>query len=113
MLTGITVTCVAKRRIKLIRALNKEKVLPSSDDLTMFNEYLKDETEKLCSKEEFKYEDWDTLATVLLARIVLFNKRRIAGVEEMTLTDIRQMRGRKADSDINSLDVSERLLASR
>lgn len=57
-----------------VRKFNKNEILPLTADLLKLNQYLENEMENLMQSCE--PDNWKIFRQVLLARIILFNKRR-------------------------------------
>ena len=125
------VSCVAMRRIRL-RAMKKERVLPTAQDLNVLTSHLAKEARRLCSylkQQTSKNRDdmtekgpkqtaklkhvWDQLAQVILAWLCMFNKRRISEIDEIEVADIMKT-STNDDTDMDQyLNYTERLLKNR
>lgn len=109
------VTAVNVRRQRL-RHLNKEVQLPSTQDLMTLTDYVVKRIKAYVSGEELLI--WSDLARLIMVRLLLFNKRRAAEVQELKKTDIpdtpgTSMRAKVHKEIMDSLDVTERALAQR
>ena len=74
---------------KVVRAKNTIKHLPLTEDVSKLSEYLRKEieTSKTALTEEKNVKAYDRLQKVLLALIILFNRRRSGEVERMTISE--------------------------
>lgn len=107
------VSSIANRRKKL-RALNKPIVVPATKDLVKFREFVISAIAEATKQPSPSYREWVELAQLTIARIVLFNKRRISEVEELKIDDFTKRSSCNENEDIMaSLDVSERALVKR
>ena len=110
-----SVSCVALRRQRL-RKINKKPNTPSTADVVTLSTWLQKPIEKRLQRETFEQNEWREFAEIVLARILVFNRRRISEVEEMKWDDFNR-RWTMEDGDnediINSLDLSEKTLAKR
>ncbi|ESO97595.1 hypothetical protein LOTGIDRAFT_228230 [Lottia gigantea] len=106
------VSAVVLRRLRL-RQINKKIELPSTEDLVTLKSFL---TTELNRGLPFKplIEEWVKYAETLITRLVLFNKRRISEVEELTMVDFeKRLRGESANEELSRLDTAEKILAKR
>lgn len=110
------VSCVASRRMRL-RCLNKKEEIPQTEDLVKLKEYLETGIKRGIKISNPNYEQYVEFAQTVLARIVIFNKRRIAEVAELKVKDFenRVKGGDTGQSSeiVNSLGFSERTLLKR
>lgn len=69
------------------RKLNTTELLPITSDLVKLSKYLDSELKSLTDElnRSASQNTWKRLATVALARIILFNKRRSGEAARMTL----------------------------
>ena len=100
------------RRLKLL-SLNKMTQFPLTADLVKFKDFLYDEIETFLKTSKPTRKQWVTSAQALLARIVIFNKRRISEVEELKASEIVECEDGGSDELISNLDVTEEALAKR
>lgn len=93
------------------RKMNKDDLLPLTADLIKLNEYLKFEMEQLIN-QNFEIENWKRLSKILLARIILFNKRRSGEASKMTMQQFFDSRNKIPENDVigSSLSVLEKNL---
>ena len=107
------VSCIASRRIKL-RTLNKAEKLPSTSDLVALKTFLCTEIKKSVDESAVSIESWQHLAKCILVYMLLFNKRRISEVEEVTVQDyVSRIQDSIDDEILASLSASERALIAR
>ena len=106
------VAAACLRRLKLL-ALNKSHKLPLTSDLVKFKEFLDKEIDNFLKVPKPNRKQWMKGAQALLARIVIFNKRRIAEVEELLVTDITGEGTEDSEDIVKNLDITERALAKR
>ena len=106
------VSSACLRRLKL-QSLNKATQLPLTSDLVKFKDFLDDEIETLLEISKPTRKEWIAGAQSLLARLVIFNKRRISEVEELKANEIVEVEQAGSDEIISNLDVTERALAKR
>ena len=107
------VTSATLRRQKL-RTLNKQTELPRRDDMIKLKEYLDKKISENLKIPKPSFHQWTEACQVLLVRILLFNKRRVAEVEELKVTDIVNIKNIKDNQDILShMDITEKALATR
>jgi hypothetical protein len=108
------VSSVANRRQKL-RQINKQVKIPSTSDLVTLKNYCVEQLKLIMemSKTPVDTYQWNKAADLLLVRITIFNKRRIAEVQEIKESDFKAS-PLEANSDLlASLDVTEQALARR
>lgn len=106
------VSAACLRRLKLL-SLNKATQLPLTADLVKFKDFLDDEIEAFLKKSKPTRKEWVTSAQAVLARLVIFNKRRISEVEELKADELVECDDAGSDEIISSLDVTEKALAKR
>ena len=82
-----TVTPVLLKHQRLSK-LNKPIILPTTEDLTAFTEFLVCRIK--CIVENPSVLDCTDLSNLLIAQIILFNKRRVAEVSEITINDYKE-----------------------
>ena len=95
---------------------NREEQLPICEDLLTFREYLlrKIKEEEANLKLNPSAQAWTTLAELILARIISFNKRRAGEVSKMLLDDYNRRLSATQSADITSrLTPLERQLCQR
>ncbi|KAJ8315158.1 hypothetical protein KUTeg_007308 [Tegillarca granosa] len=80
------VSAVANRT-KRLRCINKKEELPSTEDLVKLKEYLMKEIHTGIKKINPTYEEYVRMTQIIMARIVLFNKRRISEVDELKVNE--------------------------
>ena len=97
-----------------LRTLNKQVQLPKKDDMVTLKNFLDNEIAECLKIAKPSPQQWSEAAQALIVRILLFNKRRVAEVEELKVSDILDMHNIKDNEDILSqMDVTEKALASR
>ena len=104
------VSAVAGKRQKL-RRLNKPEDLPEESDMSALNAYVKKQI--LDSTAD---QDTVRLSKVVLAYLILFNKRRPSEVAEITTVSYLAEAYRNINDNqeiLKSLSVSERLMSKR
>ena len=107
------VSAAALRRLKL-RTLNKTIELPTKDDMVKLKEFSDSEISDFVGTPKPSLEQWTEACQTLMVRILLFNKRRVAEVQELKVEDILHAHDTKDNADIMSqLDVTEQALANR
>ena len=107
------VSAAALRRQKLL-SLNKPIELPLTSDLVALKEFLDERIDAFLSKEKPTFHQRTAAAQALLVRLIILNKRRIAEVEELKITDVTQsQRSEDQDDVMNHLNISEQTLAKR
>lgn len=111
------VAAIAHRRLRL-KSMNKTQDIPSTEDLVNLKNYLVNAIQRGIEGSQIQvYDQYLCFAQLVLAQIVLFNKRRIAEVDELKVWDFEhRMNGRDCEhnSEIeDSLGASERALAKR
>lgn len=107
------VSSVAEKRMRL-RKLNKPVVLPLQEDMVALTQWVEQKITDCVKTVSPTRREWTFLAQLILVRIVSFNKRRIAEVEELTIEDFTNRRQKGDTADIAQfLDVSELALAQR
>ena len=106
------VSAACLRRLKLL-SLNKTTQLPLTEDLVKFKDFLDDEIEAFLQTAQPTRREWITSAQALLARLVIFNKRRISEVEELKANELVESEQAGSDEIISYLDVTEKALANR
>ena len=84
-----SVSCVALRRQRL-RKINKKPNTPSTADVVTLSTWLQKQIEKRLQRETFEQNEWREFAEIVLARILVFNRRRISEVEEMKWDDFNR-----------------------
>ena len=84
-----------------------------TSDLVKFKEFLDVEIETFLEISKPTRKEWIAAAQSLLARLVIFNKRRISEVEELKANEIVEVEQAGSDEIISNLDVTERALAKR
>lgn len=100
------------------RKMNATALLPLTEDLIKFNCYLNKNLEvaKANLNEEINFTNWYRFATLVLTKIIIFNKRRSGEASRMT---VHQYTTRPNWSDVcnaefkNSLSSFEKELASK
>lgn len=101
------VSSVASRR-KQLRQINKNEVLPLTDDMTLLADWLEGELGAIQDK------DMNHVTKVTLARILLFNKVRTNEVCHIKVEDYNASENDIMTKEVlDSLDVVERNLAKR
>ncbi|XP_005098712.2 uncharacterized protein LOC101849288 [Aplysia californica] len=104
------VSAVALRRM----TLNKAVELPKTTDMVSLKNFLDQEIKKSLSLAKLSPQEWTDTAEVVMVRILLFNKRRVSEVEQLKVSDIRQI---QTDSDneemLAQMGITERTLAKR
>lgn len=107
------VSCVANRR-KRLRQINKEDVMPMTEDLVTLRTFLISEMKKVATKSDIVYSEWTYATQLLLVRICIFNKRRISEVEELKLSDYATRLTDQPNKEImDSLSIAERTMVVR
>ena len=108
------VSSVAKRRQQL-RHINKESKLPLTKDLIALKKWTQNELKRSIKNNSPDESLLTRIARLCIVRIAMFNKRRIAEVSEMTVSDFVSVEENdEIDSEIyNSLDMSEKILSKR
>ena len=110
------VTAVANRTRQL-QKLNKTEEIPSTEDLVTLNEFLTTTINDGSKTPKPSYPQYVELAQAVIARVAVFNMRRIAEVNELKVVDFdSRKRGNELGSNqeiINSLDVTEKALLKR
>lgn len=110
------VACGACHTMKL-KKLNKKEEIPLTEDL----EKLKQHVEK-CIQTEMRnkrpsFQEYCHFTQLVITRIAVFNKRRIAEVDELTVQDFNnRIRGEEANGNatiMESLTVAEKALCNR
>lgn len=97
------------------RKLNKPQCIPFSADIVKLQKYLKRLGAKLYSelKKKISAGNWSEFAQVLLASVVLFNRRRGGEAEHMTVQNWQSVEQRPLQDDIAaSLTEFEKLLCN-
>lgn len=64
--------------------INSVQLLPVTEDLVKLNKFLNKEINEITSNEEIQGRDWTRLASLILCRLVLFNKRRSGETSKIT-----------------------------
>lgn len=104
-------------RSKRLNALNKRCDLPCTDDLVRLKNYLERKIHDFLKNTDPTYAEYVAMSQVLIARIVLFNKRRISEVDELTVNDFSsRLNGDELGANteiINSLGIAEQSLLKR
>ena len=104
-------------RTQRLRCINKTIDIPSTEDLVTMKEYLVKETTAGLKNTKPTYAEYVKMTQKVTARIVLFNKRRIAEVDELKVADFRKrIKGDVVGSNreiIESLGISEKALLMR
>lgn len=104
-------------RSKRLNALNRRCNLPCTEDLVRLKEDLEKKISDLIKNTDPTYAEYVSMTQVLIARIVLFNKRRISEVDELTVSDFNsRLSGQELDANteiINSLGIAEQSLLRR
>lgn len=98
------------------RKFNATQLLPITDDLVHLSKYIDDEIIKYkleVENEKRNNQKWTRLATLCLARIILFNKRRSGEASKMKLSDYisRPTWDENTEEIKNSLTPVERKLS--
>ena len=107
------VSAVTLRRLKL-RTLNKTIELPKKDDMVKLKDFLDLEISESLKRQKPNLQQWSEACQSLMVRILLFNKRRVAEVEELKVADILQIQNNKDNEEILSqMDITEKALAKR
>lgn len=110
------VASVANRTQRL-RALNAPDLTPSTADLLTLKNFVVGEISLRMKVFTPTYDQYVKFAEFLIARITIFNKRRISEVDEMTVADFeKRISGTNVGNNaeiINSLEFSERTLLKR
>ncbi|XP_052812935.1 uncharacterized protein LOC128240355 isoform X3 [Mya arenaria] len=110
------VSSVANRS-KRLKAMNKRCELPSTEDLVSLKKYLVEEIQIKMENPAPTYPEYVYITHLLIARIALFNKRRVNEVSELKVSDFqKRIRGDELDTNTeiyNSLAVSEKALLKR
>ncbi|XP_061169393.1 uncharacterized protein LOC133178689 [Saccostrea echinata] len=83
---GFRVNAPARKR-KRVANLNNPSKIPSTSDLVKFRDFLifemKESEQILESNEDQLHVAWNRLAKATMCRLILFNKRRVAEVEDL------------------------------
>ena len=104
---------VANRRNKL-RQINKSSMLPNTEDIMKAKEHLIVKMNEGIANSNPNYSEWRDTAKATLCRLVLFNRRRISEIEEMTVDDFEQRVCGDTEKEIlETLSQSERALSER
>ncbi|KAH3729262.1 hypothetical protein DPMN_055229 [Dreissena polymorpha] len=110
------VSSVANRS-KRLKAMNKRCELPSTEDLVSLKKFLVEEIQIKMENPAPTYPEYVYITHLLIARIALFNKRRVNEVSELKVSDFqKRIRGDELDTNTeiyNSLAVSEKALLKR
>ena len=106
------ISCVANRRKKL-RQINKPNVLPLTRDMVVLRDFLLDQMKQLTTISNPTYKQWLLLAQILIVRMCMFNKRRIAEVDELKVSDYAQRPDDANEEILGILNVTERTLVER
>ncbi|WAR28263.1 KT5AA-like protein [Mya arenaria] len=110
------VSSVANRS-KRLKAMNKRCELPSTEDLVSLKKILVEEIQIKMENPAPTYPEYVYITHLLIARIALFNKRRVNEVSELKVSDFqKRIRGDELDTNTeiyNSLAVSEKALLKR
>ena len=108
------ISAVANRRMAL-KQLNKPILTPITEDLVTLSQWLSQEIKNIVDVQQPTSAQCKRLASLLLVKIVIFNKRRISEVQELLVEDYTN-RSKVQDvreETLNSLGTSERTLAKR
>lgn len=108
------ITAVANRR-QAMQHLNKPIIMPLTEDMVSLSQWLGKEIHSILAVPHPTSAQCKRLASLILVRILIFNKRRIAEVQELLVEDYNK---RSKEDDIpeemlNSLDICEKALAKR
>lgn len=108
------ISCVAKRRQRL-RQLNKSPEIPLTEDLVTLTSFVKAELKKSIKIQTPDDQTWKRTAQLTIVRIDLFNKRRIAEVQELKVSDYLSagMNDETDENILNSLEMSDKILSKR
>ena len=89
---------------------NSPENLPLTEDLLCLKNFLTDSLQKLATvlKAECIYSNWRTLAQMVLARLIIFNKRRPMEVAKMLL---HAYENRPRWKDVQAAEVTQSLAA--
>lgn len=82
-----TVTRTQKRRNR-----QKQVVLPSLEDVTLFRQYVDSEREKCFAKlsDEFAYDTWKYLSELTILSIIIFNRKRVGDAQNIEVGDFKR-----------------------
>lgn len=108
------ITSIANRRMAL-QKLNKPVIMPITQDMVTLSEWLSTEMTSISNVQCPSPGQCKRMANLLLVKILIFNKRRIAEVQELLVEDYRKRSTKEDISEevINSLNISEKTLAKR
>lgn len=108
------ISCIANRR-KNLREINKEKKIPTTEDIIKLGQYLQREIQEIVdNKSSPSYQDMQSMAELLIVRLALFNKRRISEVDELKVSDYECRPKENSDPNLlNSMTVTEKALVNR
>ena len=96
---------------------NKSVLLPLTEDIHKLNAYLTEETRRLSNfffSDNFNYMSWRKLLMLTLARVILFNRKRVGDVQRLTIEAYDRRHSVTSESDgeiLKSLTVVEQILA--
>jgi len=110
------VTAVANRT-KRLKNLNKRQEIPATDDLVKLKDYLVSQINQKTKDPRPTYAEYVGITQVVIARVALFNMRRIAEVDELKVSDYEnRISGNEVGTNreiLQSLDVTEKALLQR
>jgi len=111
---------VNRAAVKRMQRVKRSKlpVIPLTDDLKKFTEFLVQNIKSLGTKlkDQRRPEDWVMLAKCVMSRLILFNKRRRSEVRELRVSEyLNRPNWKNAESGEldKALTSVDRLLASR
>ena len=106
----------AFRKRKHVQDLNKVTVIPETQDLVKLRKYLIEEMRDAvdCMRQDPNPATFQWLAKVVMSRLLLFNKRRVAEVEDLTVEAFVKRPAWKDTEEFElALTQTERQLAKR
>ncbi|XP_011698855.1 PREDICTED: uncharacterized protein LOC105456481 [Wasmannia auropunctata] len=85
---------------RLKQQRHKNNDLPSMDDIAKLYMYLKCKRQEALDnlRNEYTYQNWQTLAECSLTSVQLFNRRRAGEIERMLIADFEQYKGIDPDT---------------
>lgn len=72
--------------------MNTNHQIPSADDVVKLKDYLVKEIQSGLRNSKPTYEEYVHMTNLIIARIVLLNKRRIGEVKELKVTDLEKIK---------------------
>ena len=113
---GYRVNAPSRKR-KKVTDLNKPSKLPNTSDLVIFRDFLlkeMKESEESLIKSNKDPSAWSHLAKATMCRLILFNKRRVAEVEDLPLEDfLKRPKWTSTGEFEDSLTEMEKIFAKR